>query len=228
MSATTEACYLFSYKPSKTNETTNTGALSEIATQGADILFLPATRLRTAESPLSDEAQFHGPSYLLHHWCLSFEELWSWKNTFLIVILMAALAKYIHWCYPVPCWLWSEFFDWWCQLWDGSSTHVSRLPHLALHLCITDVIGRGSKVSLINFWEFCSPNCWVWVMRKILIGLFRTIVKVFSRCLLVVAFLYLVLISSVFLYSWYTHDGSPITGWGWNQVLRNWCPLHNG
>ena len=159
MSATTEACYLFSYEPSKTNETTNTGALSEIATQGADILFLPATRLRTAESPLSDEAQFHGPSYLLHHWCLSFEELWSWKNTFLIVILMAALAKYIHWCYPVPCWLWSEFFDWWCQLWDGSSTHVSRLPHLALHLCITDVIGRGSKVSLINFWEFCSPNC---------------------------------------------------------------------
>ena len=103
MSATTEAYDLFSYEPNKGNETPRTASIAEETTAEADILFLRTTRRRAVASPLIEDTQFHGQSYLFHHWCLSIEEMWSWKHAFLIVILMAALASYIHWCYPVPC-----------------------------------------------------------------------------------------------------------------------------
>ena len=103
MSATTEAYDLFSYEPGKVNETSRTPSIAEVATTEADILFLHATRRRAVASDFTEGTQFHGSSYLFHHWCLSLEEMWSWKHAFLIVILMAALALYIHWCYPVPC-----------------------------------------------------------------------------------------------------------------------------
>ena len=98
MSATTEAYDLFSYTPNKVNEIPKPTSITE-----ADILFLRTTRRRAVASSLIEDTQFHGPSYLFHHWCLSLEEMWSWNHAFLIVILMAALASYIHWCYPVPC-----------------------------------------------------------------------------------------------------------------------------
>ena len=103
MSATTEAYDLFSYEPNKGNETPRTASIAEETTTEADILFLHATRRRAVASDFTEDTQFHGPSYLFHHWCLSLEEMWSWEHAFLIVILMAALASYIHWCYPVPC-----------------------------------------------------------------------------------------------------------------------------
>ena len=103
MSATTEAYDLFSYESCKVNETSRTTSIAEEATTEADILLLHSTRRRAVASEFTDDTQFHGPSYLFHHWCLSLEEMWSWKHAFLIVILMAALASYIHWCYPVPC-----------------------------------------------------------------------------------------------------------------------------
>jgi len=103
MSATTEAYDLFSYEPSKVKEKPRTASITEKATPEADILFLHTTRRRAAASSLIEDTQFQGQSYLFHHWCLSIEEMWSWKHAFLIVILMAALASYIHWCYPVPC-----------------------------------------------------------------------------------------------------------------------------
>ena len=103
MSATTGAYDLFSYEPSKVKEKLRTASITEKATPEADILFLHTTRRSAAASSLIEDTQFHGQSYLFHHWCLSIEEMWSWKHAFLIVILMAALASYIHWCYPVPC-----------------------------------------------------------------------------------------------------------------------------
>ena len=103
MSATTEAYDLFLYEPCKVNETSRTTSIAEEATTEADILFLHATRRRAVASDFTEDTQFHGPSYLFHHWCLALEEMWSWKHAFLIVILMAALALYIHWCQPVPC-----------------------------------------------------------------------------------------------------------------------------
>ena len=103
MSATTEAYDLFSYEPNKGNETPRTASIAEETTTEADILFLRTTRRRAVASDFTEDTQIHGSSYLFHHWCLSLEEMWSWKHAFLIVILMAALALYIHWCYPVPC-----------------------------------------------------------------------------------------------------------------------------
>ena len=103
MSATTEAYDLFSYESSKVKDNPRTASITEKATTEADILFLHATRRRAVASDFTGETQFHGPSYLFHHWCLSLEEMWSWKHAFLIVILMAALASYIHWFYPVAC-----------------------------------------------------------------------------------------------------------------------------
>ena len=103
MSATTEAYDLFSYEPNKGNETLRTASIAEETTTEADILFLRSTRRRAVASDFTEDTQIHGSSYLFHHWCLSLEEMWSWKHALLIVTLMAALAKYIHWCYPVPC-----------------------------------------------------------------------------------------------------------------------------
>ena len=103
MSATTEAYNLFSYEPCKVNETSRTTSIAEEVTTEADILVLRTTRRRAVASDFTEDTQIHGSSYLFHHWCLSLEEMWSWKHAFLIVILMAALASYIHWCYPVPC-----------------------------------------------------------------------------------------------------------------------------
>ena len=77
MSATTEAYDLFSYEPSKVKETSRTTSMAEEATTEADILFLHATRRRAVASDFTDDTQFHGPSYLFHHWCLSLEEMWS-------------------------------------------------------------------------------------------------------------------------------------------------------
>ena len=103
MSATTEAYDLFSYEPNNGNETPRTASIAEETTTEADILSLRTTRRRAVASDFTEDTQIHGSSYLFHHWCLSLEEMWSWKHAFLIVILMAALALYIHWCYPVPC-----------------------------------------------------------------------------------------------------------------------------
>ena len=103
MSVTTEAYDLFSYEPCKVNETSRTTSIAEEVTTEADILVLRTTRRRAVASDFTEDTQIHGSSYLFHHWCLSLEEMWSWKHAFLNVILMAALALYIHWCYPVPC-----------------------------------------------------------------------------------------------------------------------------
>ena len=65
----------------------------------AEIIFLPTRNHRTTSQLVAD-TQYHGSSYLFHSWCLSLEELWSGKHAFLILILMAALAKYIHWSQP--------------------------------------------------------------------------------------------------------------------------------
>jgi hypothetical protein len=65
----------------------------------AEIIFLPTRNHRTTSQLVAD-TQYHGSSYLFHSWCLSLEELWSWKHAFSILILMAALAKYIHWSQP--------------------------------------------------------------------------------------------------------------------------------
>ena len=94
--------------------------------------------------------------------------------------------------------------------------HSPWRNHRALHerlASLATTLGSVNEGAL-------NPHDCVLVMKQTK-GLAKTIVKAFSRFLLTVAFLYLVLVLSVFLYSWYTHDGPPITGWGWNQVLRN-------
>ena len=73
--------------------------LEESTLPNAEIIFLRTRNHRTT-SPLVADTQYHGSSYLFHSWCLSLEELWSWKHAFSILILMAALAKYIHWSQP--------------------------------------------------------------------------------------------------------------------------------
>ena len=75
MSATTVAYDLFSYKPSKVNETPGTASITEKATTEADIVFLHTTRRSAFASPFIEDTGFHGSSYLFHHWCLSLEEM---------------------------------------------------------------------------------------------------------------------------------------------------------
>jgi hypothetical protein len=99
-------------------------------------------------------------------------------------------------------------FHWIHSPWRNHCVLHERLASLATPL---GTINEGAL----------NPHDYVLAMKKKTKGLAKIIVNAFSRFLLAVAFLYLVLVLSVFLYSWYTHDGPPITGWGWNQVLRN-------
>ena len=70
MSATTEAYDLFSYELSKVKEkprillATTKERPKESTLPEAEIVFLRTTRRRAAVSPLIEDTQFHGSSYL--------------------------------------------------------------------------------------------------------------------------------------------------------------------